>query len=138
MAADARKGHLHFFTGGDFPKDHLLAQPSGVTHGDRDLTYNDLFRAVHDYYGHALYGNQFGPRGEEHAYRTHARMFTPRARPAMAAETRGQNSYVNYGRHLRDAQGNIPQAGQPGHIPAPERPFAEQKNNVLPQEYLGD
>lgn len=138
MAEDARKGHLYFFTGGDFPKDHILGQPSGVKHKGRDLSYNDLFRAVHDYYGHAMYGNQFGPRGEEHAYRTHARMFSPEARPAMAMETRGQNSWVNYGTHLRNAEGRIPQAGEPGHLPAAQRPYAEQKNALLPDDLLGD
>lgn len=129
MAADARQGHLYFFTGGEFPSDHLLAQPSGLRSQGLSLTYNDLFRAVHDYFGHALYGNQFGPRGEEHAWRTHSRMFSPAARPAMTSETRGQNSWVNFGPHIRAAQAR----GQT--IPPPQRPYAEQKNLLLPAEF---
>jgi hypothetical protein len=58
---------------------------------------NDMFRAVHDYFGHAATGRGFDPHGEEAAFRSHVTMFTPRARPAMATETRGQNSAINYG-----------------------------------------
>jgi hypothetical protein len=118
MMQDARdNNHLYFFTGGDIPKDHPLAERA-----EGNLTYNDLFRGVHDYFGHALYGNEFGPRGEEHAWRTHKRMFSPVAQPAMSAETRGQNSWVNYGPH--------------SHLPVTKRPFAEQKAIVLPQELM--
>jgi hypothetical protein len=53
---------------------------------------NDKFRAVHDAFGHAGTGRGFDRHGEEAAYQAHARMFTPIARRALAAETRGQNS----------------------------------------------
>ena len=46
--------------------------------------------------GHAIYGNQFGPKGEEIAWAIHQQMYSPLARLAMTAETRGQNSLVNY------------------------------------------
>jgi hypothetical protein len=58
---------------------------------------NDLFRVVHDYFGHALPGVGFRADGEENAWRSHASMYTPLARRAMTSETRGQNSYVNFG-----------------------------------------
>lgn len=119
-----RHRHLWFFTGGEFPQDHLLSSPSGFEAGGVPLTHNDIFRAVHDVFGHALYGNQFGPRGEEHAYRVHSRFYSPAARPAMAMETRGQNSWVNFGPF--------------SHLPVQTRPYAEQKNNVLPPHMLGD
>ena len=57
--------------------------------GDAD---NDKFRAVHDFYGHAGTGRGFDRHGEEAAFVKHAGMFTPAARPALASETRGQNS----------------------------------------------
>jgi hypothetical protein len=60
------------------------------------LTANEMFRAVHDFYGHAVHGNPFGPKGEEIAYGAHSQMFSPLARMAMASETRGQNSFVNF------------------------------------------
>jgi hypothetical protein len=60
------------------------------------LNENEMFRAVHDYYGHGIHGNQFGAKGEEVAWESNAKMFSPLARLAMTSETRGQNSYVNY------------------------------------------
>jgi len=58
---------------------------------------NDMFRAVHDFFGHAATGRGFDPHGEEAAFRSHYSMFSPLARPAMATETRGQNSALNFG-----------------------------------------
>lgn len=53
---------------------------------------NDAFRAVHDVFGHAATGRGFDRHGEEAAYRSHVRMFSPLAGLAMATETRGQNA----------------------------------------------
>lgn len=58
---------------------------------------NDLFRAVHDAFGHGLEGAGFRGRGEENAWQAHARLFTGTALHAMTSETRGQNSWLNYG-----------------------------------------
>jgi hypothetical protein len=58
---------------------------------------NDMFRAVHDAFGHAAVGRGFDPHGEEAAYRSHSSMFSPLARGAMTTETRGQNSALNFG-----------------------------------------
>lgn len=66
------------------------------------LNENEMFRAVHDYYGHGIHGNQFGAKGEEVAWECHSKMFSPLARLAMTSETRGQNSYVNYTRANSD------------------------------------
>jgi hypothetical protein len=91
MMADVHGNkHLYVFQGGD-PHDFLnrLDKASG-------LNENEKFRAVHDLLGHAIYGNQFGPKGEEIAWAIHQQMYSPLARLAMTAETRGQNSLVNY------------------------------------------
>lgn len=53
---------------------------------------NDMFRAVHDVFGHAGTGRGFDRHGEEAAFQSHARMFSPLARMALATETRGQNA----------------------------------------------
>lgn len=53
---------------------------------------NDMFRAVHDVYGHLGSGRGIDFDGEEAAYQKHSRMFSPLARQALATETRGQNS----------------------------------------------
>jgi hypothetical protein len=58
---------------------------------------NDKFRAVHDVFGHAAVGRGFSRNGEEAAFLSHRQMFSKRAIPALASETRGQNSYLNYG-----------------------------------------
>lgn len=82
--------HLYVYQGGD-PHDFLNAVDPQTK-----LNTNEMFRAVHDFYGHAVHGNQFGAKGEEIAYGAHSQMFSPLARIAMASETRGQNSFVNY------------------------------------------
>ena len=76
----------------------LLAD-SGERWNGQPVTVNDIFRAIHDYYGHAKEGLGFRADGEENAWRSHAAMFSPLARLAMTTETRGQNSWLNYGPH---------------------------------------
>jgi broad specificity phosphatase PhoE len=124
MVADVRNNkHLYFFTGGE-PHPFLSAIDP-----DTGLSYNDEFRAVHDVMGHAAAGYGFGPRGEEGAHDVHSQSFSPLAREAMTTETRGQNSWVNFGRQNYDAEGN------PLHIPATEKPYATQKVDLLPPEF---
>lgn len=82
--------HMYVYQGGD-PHEFL-----NVVDPETGLNSNEIFRAVHDYFGHAIKGNQFGPKGEEVAWASHAQMYSPLARLAMTAETRGQNSFVNY------------------------------------------
>lgn len=60
---------------------------------------NDLFRAVHDAFGHGLEGAGFRARGEENAWQAHVRLFHGPAVGAMTSETRGQNSWLNFGPH---------------------------------------
>jgi hypothetical protein len=61
------------------------------------VTANDLFRAVHDAMGHSIEGAGFRARGEENAWQAHVRLFTGSAIGAMTSETRGQNSWLNFG-----------------------------------------
>jgi hypothetical protein len=58
---------------------------------------NDMSRAVHDVFGHGGIGRGFSRHGEEAAYRSHKQMFPKEALPAISAEFRGQNMYLNYG-----------------------------------------
>lgn len=91
MVADIHKNsHLWTFRGGD-PHTAL-----GEVDPETGLTYNDLFRAVHDHFGHSINGAQFGKNGDENAWVAHGQMFSPLARIAMSSETRGQNSWVNF------------------------------------------
>jgi hypothetical protein len=91
MAGDVHGNeHLYVFQGGD--RHDFLNQVDPRT----GLNENEKFRAVHDLFGHAIHGNEFGPAGEEKAWGIHKQMYSPLAQLAMTAETRGQNSVVNY------------------------------------------
>jgi hypothetical protein len=99
------------------------------------LLVNDLFRAVHDFFGHSERGNGFGAIGEENAWDVHARMFSDKARRAMTTETKGQNSWVNFGPQMRGKDGKILKKGDKGYLKPSERKFAEQKMGLLPEKY---
>lgn len=89
--------HITVYRGGQHENLNHVDPQSG-------LTTNEKFRLVHDTFGHAIHGNAFGPQGEETAWSTHSQMYTPAAQAAMSAETRGQNSFVNYSKHNIDTQ----------------------------------
>ena len=145
-----KRGHMFVYRGGD-PHDFL-----GQTDPDTGLSYNEMFRAVHDYFGHAVHRNQFGPAGEEVAWAAHSQMFTPLARIAMSSETRGQNSLVNYSplnaelkRDILDAESDIAEAQLYGYgedvvkrLKAArqklfeEFQYAPQKSVVLPADMI--
>lgn len=107
---------LKVFTGG--AEHPLLGQKD-----ENGVSLNDKFRAVHDYYGHAMFGHQFGPNGEESAWAEHSKMFSREAQKALTTETRGQNSWFNYS---KENEGK----------PMGEKQFAEQKVGILPEEFL--
>lgn len=75
---------------------------------------NDMFRAVHDAFGHAATGCGFDADGEEAAWLAHSHMYSPLARRALTTETRGQQNAMLYG-------------SQDG--------FPEQKLCLLPAEF---
>ncbi|MFI7609302.1 hypothetical protein ACIBTV_29900 [Micromonospora sp. NPDC049366] len=64
---------------------------SGNPHPYLSDAENDMFRAVHDVFGHAASGRGFDRHGEEAAWLKHATMYSTLARRAMTTETRGQN-----------------------------------------------
>jgi hypothetical protein len=84
---------------------------------------NDLFRAVHDAFGHGLEGAGFRARGEENAWQAHVRLFTGKAIGAITSETRGQNSWVNYG----------PYGETNRTASAEDTVFADQKTGLMPE-----
>lgn len=101
----------------------------------KPLLVNDVFRFVYDFFGHSERGNGFGPVGEENAWDVHSRMYSDLARRAMTTETRGQNSWVNFGKHLRGENGELINKGEPNYVDIINRPFAEQKIGLLPEEF---
>lgn len=108
-----------------FAKDNPMLEDAGETVGGHPLKNNDVFRIVHDYFGHVQEANGFRADGEENAWRVHAAMYSPLARRAMTTETRGQNSWVNYG-----PKGEANRSASAG-----ETTYADQKIGLLPAEF---
>jgi len=108
-------------------KDPLL-QDTGIIWKDQlgkdhNVSVNDLFRAVHDAFGHGIEGAGFRARGEENAFQAHAKLFTGPALQALTAQTRGQNSWLNFGPYgERNRTANIE-----------DTVFAENKTGLLPK-----
>lgn len=72
--------------GAPMEKGHPLAVET--RHG---VTLNCLFRAVHDYYGHALTQSPFETfEGEMEAYQNHRKMYSSAAQAALFGETVAQ------------------------------------------------
>jgi hypothetical protein len=107
---------------------HPMMRGTGVKLGDRELLANDLFRIVHDYFGHLKEGYGFRAAGEDNAWRSHASMYSDLARPAMTTETRGQNSWVNYGPH----------GDKNRTASAADTVYADQKVGLLPEWVMRD
>ena len=108
--------------------DNPLLQDTGLRWKDQKgkehpVTGNDLFRAVHDAFGHGLEGAGFRARGEENAWQAHAKMYTGLARGAMTSETRGQNSWLNFG----------PYGEKNRNAKLEDTVFAEQKTGLMPE-----
>ena len=139
--------HLYVFGGGE---PHQLLNKIDPYTG---LNENQVFRAVHDYYGHGPSGASFGPKGEELAYGTHGQLYSPLAKMAAATETRGQNSFVNYSgvnaqlqqdmATIRQARENIArQGGDTAPYDAKlaelgaQTQYADQKAFLLPPEMI--
>jgi len=100
----------------------MLEQTPFTLDGEPMLA-NDLFRAVHDVFGHGPSGAGFRGSGEEMAYQTHAGMYSPVARRAAASELRGQNSWLNYGPYgERNRTASIE-----------DTIFADQKTGLMPR-----
>ena len=102
-------------------KDHPLLKDSGLKDADgKAMLFNDVLRAVHDYYAHNLDEVQFGPKGEAAAWRNHMSVTAnPLARWALTAETRAQNAWQNFREGVED-------------VPLKDRPYADQKAMLPP------
>jgi hypothetical protein len=99
-----------------------LLSESGLEISGQPALINDLFRVVHDYFGHVKEGVGFRADGEENAWRMHSSMFSPKAQRALTTETRGQNSWVNFG----------PQGEKNRTASGSDTVYADQKTGLLP------
>lgn len=113
----------------DISGNPLLAEtgfmwPFGSPDGTKvPVLANDLFRAVHDAFGHGLEGSGFRADGEENAWQAHVRLFTGDAVAAITTETRGQNSWLNYG----------PMGEKNRNAKVEDTVFADQKTGLMPE-----
>lgn len=123
---DVDRGRLRFLLSwGQLPMDHPMDGSSPFKDCDGcELSCNDVFRVVHDVLGHYRGRNSFGPIGEYRAFLAHCQTLPRYAWPALATETIGQNAWVNYGPYA--------------HLPAKDRPYAEQKACIMPDELLNE
>jgi hypothetical protein len=80
MAADVRHRRLRVFA----------SAASGNPHPYLSDGENDMFRAVHDAFGHAASGRGFDAHGEEAAWLKHRMLYSPVARRVLTTEIRGQ------------------------------------------------
>ncbi|GAA1740524.1 hypothetical protein [Luedemannella helvata] len=94
MVADIRRRQLRVFSTAASENPHPY-----LSDGE-----NDMFRAVHDAFGHAASGRGFDPHGEEAAWLKHSTMYSRLARRALTTETRGQTCALV----LRSPDGRFP------------------------------
>jgi len=139
----ARTGTLHVFLTrcghgpcGHVTPDHPMTTSSPVCIGTETLLHNDLFRAVHDAFGHVMSGNKFSLEGELKAAYNHCQMFSPEAAPALLAETLGQICWFYRGPHMLDADGGLLQKGKPGYVAPARRPYSPQKAMLLSDDLI--
>jgi len=112
----------------DITGNPLLQVVEGETISGRPVRANDIFRIVHDYFGHVMEGVGFRAEGEENAWQQHMAMFSPLARKALTTETRGQNSWVNFG----------PFSAANRTANGAETQYAPQKIGLLPDWVLSE
>jgi hypothetical protein len=104
--------------------DSGLKWPYGSPDGPlKRVLWNDVFRYIHDAFGHGIEGAGFRADGEENAWQAHVRLFDGPAVGAMTSETRGQNSWLNFGPH---AEKNKTASVE-------ETIFADQKTGLMPE-----
>ncbi|MFD7134574.1 hypothetical protein [Streptomyces sp. NPDC059894] len=118
------------------PEDHPMLEPSPVSSRGIRLLFNDLFRAVHDAFGHAARGNRFTARGEFMAAWDHMKMYRPACHPVLLSETVGQICWFYFGPHLRRPDGTVPGPSDRDWVPPSERPYSPQKTVPMPDELL--
>jgi 8-oxo-dGTP pyrophosphatase MutT (NUDIX family) len=107
-------------------QNHPMLTQTEFKHDGTPLLANDVFRIVHDAFGHGLTNSQFGPKGEHMSYLAHKEMFSPLAQKALASETMGQNNWVNWSE----------KAGEHNRKNPSKTIYAEQKAGLLPENIL--
>ncbi|MFT7836743.1 crotonobetainyl-CoA--carnitine CoA-transferase [Saccharothrix sp. BKS2] len=102
---------------------HPMLAPTGLSIGGVDFRYNDVFRAVHDIFGHVMFDNDFSSRGEFRAAFCHMGMYSPDVHPVLFSEQVAQICWYFFGPHL--------ERGEP-------RRYSDQKVLEFPPSFLDE
>jgi hypothetical protein len=115
---------------------HPMREPSPIEINGERLLYNDLFRAIHDFFGHITYACSFQPDGEFRATSVHFQMFSDELHPILFSEMIGQICWFFFGPHLLDHDGRVRNRHDSGYVPPLKRPYAPQKTFKYPISYI--
>jgi hypothetical protein len=117
--------------------DHPMLEPSGIYIDDVPLVYNDLFRAVHDAFGHIPGANSFSCLGELRAALNHLKFYSADAAQAMLSETVGQICWYYFGPHLCEiVVGDNEEVVKMSDRAKELRVYPQQKAGLLPRELV--
>lgn len=97
-------------------RDHPMLEPAGITVDGVEFCHNDVFRVVHDVFGHVMSGTGFSPSGELTASYCHMAMYPEVAHPALFTEQVAQSCWFFHGPHA--GEGRYPEQkvfAFPGH-----------------------
>ena len=147
MLKDVRENnHLYFLPNSeafgkeeDSTEERLGLKPTDIYLDDGyRMTLSEVFRVVHDYFGHGILGNQFGAVGEENATLQHLDLYSEKSLPAVVFQTRGQNSWVNFSRVNDEALRKMKEGRETSNEELlkqgqDEFKFATPKDNILPK-----
>ena len=112
---------------------HPMQEHSGIEIDRTKFCYNDLLRAVHDYYCHYLFKTNFSVTGECMAALMHLSLLSKTAGLAAFSEIVGQICWFYYGTHLLNDELKIPKKGSEAYLPLGIRPYPRQKAVLLPK-----
>jgi hypothetical protein len=124
MLKDLDNSHLKVFATDRSQQFHSSHPMLEITfYKGEEYIWNDIFRAVHDVYGHYRVRSGFGLQGELDAWLAHRQMFPVEALTALWCETRGQAAWTNcWNNHST--------------MPLKDRPFASQKSGIINLQYV--
>ncbi|WP_175772163.1 crotonobetainyl-CoA--carnitine CoA-transferase [Paraburkholderia phenazinium] len=114
------------------PADHPMLELSDIVIDGCRFTYNDLFRAVHDYYCHYSPRQDFSLQGECMAALHHLELLSSTAGRAVFTETVGQICWFYRGAHLLDRTLRLPTRIDSDYTPPRSRRYPPQKAMLLP------
>ena len=121
---------------GDTELPHPLRIATGVVRNGVEFEYNDLLRAVHDFFGHVMFGNGMSLDGEFRAAYCNLVAYPGQVRPVLFTEQLSQVCWFFCGPQLRTADGRLPGRDEPGWLPPADRPYPEQKVFSCPPSFL--